>query len=93
MSQLKLQSITQLSSIALINKNITIYNDNFTTNQTTVSLQYLQDRLIKGNAGGDCILFEFSVSGTNDAGTGQLTTIMDTLPICMMALIRMHNNY
>ena len=79
--------------ISNINENVTIYNENFTTNRTTVSLQYLQDRLIKGNDGGDCILFEFSVSGTNDAGTGQLTTIMDTLPICMMALICMHNSY
>ena len=30
----------------------------------------------------ECVEFEFSVSATNDAGTGPLTRILDTIPIC-----------
>ena len=61
-------------------ENMTIYNQYFTTNETSVSLQFLQDRLL--NAGDDCIMFELSVSSSNDAGSAQLTTIMDSIPLC-----------
>ena len=62
------------------NERTTIYNQYFTTNETSVSLQFLQDRLL--NAGDDCIMFELSVSSNNDAGSAQLTTIMDSIPLC-----------
>ena len=62
------------------NESTTVYNQYFTTNETSVSLQFLQDRLL--NAGDDCIMFELSVSGGNDAGSAELTTIMDSIPLC-----------
>ena len=66
-------------------ENITVYNENlYTVNQTSVSLQFLENQLRKDRA--DCIMFEFSVSGSNDAGTGQPTKIVDTIPLCKIAL-------
>ena len=68
------------------NESMISYNENFTTTQRFFSLQFLQDRLLNDIAGGDCIMFELSVVGSNDAGTGPLTTITDTIPLCKMAL-------
>ena len=61
-------------------ESMTIYNQYLTTNETSVSLQFLQDWLL--NAGDDCIMFELSVSSSNDAGSAQLTTIIDSIPLC-----------
>ena len=68
------------------NETMTNYNENFTTTERFFSLQFLQDRIMNDSAGGDCITFELSVFGSNDAGSGPLTTIMDTIPICKMDL-------
>ena len=67
-------------------ENITVYNENLhTVNQTSVSLQFLENRLRNDRTDHDCIMFEFSVSGSNDAGTGQPTGIVDTIPLCKIA--------
>ena len=65
-----------------INDSTTVYNRYFITNETSVSLQFLQAQILDVNAGDDCITFELSVSGGNDAGSAELTTIMDSIPLC-----------
>ena len=64
------------------NDSTTVYNRIFTTNETFVSLQFLQAQILNDNAGDDCITFQLSVSGGNDAGSAELTTIMDSIPLC-----------
>ena len=64
------------------NGSTTVYNQIFTTNETSVSLQFLQAQILNDNAGDDCITFQLSVSGGNDAGSAELTTIMDSIPLC-----------
>ena len=50
------------------------------TSDTSLSVQYLEDMLRDSER--ECVEFEFIVSATNDAGTGPLATIQDTIPIC-----------
>ena len=59
------------------------------TSDTSLSVQFLEDMLQR--LGSDCVEFEFSVSATNDAGTGPLRTIKDTVPICK-SMKDIHNN-
>ena len=69
------------------NDSTTVYNRIFTTNETFVSLQFLQAQILNDNAGDDCITFQLSVSGGNDAGSAELTTIMDSMCITNLFLI------
>ena len=50
------------------------------TSHTSLSVHFLEEILIAQRS--ECVEFEFSVSATNDAGTGPLTRILDTIPIC-----------
>ena len=77
--------VTYQVTVNSTNENVTsLYFP--TINETFVSLQLLQDQLLNDSASGDCIMFEFYVSGSNDAGTGPLTTIVDTIPLCKIIL-------
>ena len=65
------------------NDSTAVYNQIFTTNETSVSIQFLQAQILNDrDAGDDCITFELSVSSGNDAGSAELTTIMDSIPLC-----------
>ena len=49
------------------------------TSDTFLSVHFLEERLIARRS---CVMFEFSVSGENIAGLGELARIIDTVPIC-----------
>ena len=55
------------------------------TNGTSFSLRTLEDQVQNNNSPGMCVMFEFSVSGSNDAGSGQPNAVIDTIPICKLA--------
>ena len=55
------------------------------TSDTSFSVQFLEDML--RDSGSECIEFEFFVSATNDAGTGPMAGIKDTVPICKIFTI------
>ena len=65
---------TDTSSISL---NITTSN--------SFSLRSLEERILNETAPGVCVMFEFSVTGSNDAGLGRPNTTIDTIPICKSA--------
>ena len=50
------------------------------TSETSFSVQFLEDMLQL--TAGECVEFEFFVFATNDAGSGPLVRVMDTVPIC-----------
>ena len=52
------------------------------TSMTTLSVLFLEE--IISAQGSQCVEFEFTVSATNDAGTGPSTSILDTVPICKL---------
>ena len=70
-----------------------IINNTDTLNSSTLSiatnnsfsLRSLEDQVLNNSAPGVCVMFEFSVSGSNDAGMGRPDTIIDTIPICKSA--------
>ena len=62
--------------------------NNVTLNTTTgnsFSLRSLEEQVVNNNPTGVCVMFEFSVSGSNDAGMGRPNTTVDTIPICKPA--------
>ena len=56
------------------------------TTSNSFSLQFLEDQVMNDTASGVCIMFEFSISGSNEAGAGLPTAIVDTIPICKVAV-------
>ena len=50
------------------------------TSDPSLSVQYLEDMLRDSDR--ECVEFEFFVIASNEAGTGPLATIQDTIPIC-----------
>lgn len=54
------------------------------TSSTSLSVHFLEVLL----AAGQCIMYEFFVSGSNEAGSGDLAVIVDTVPIC--ELVHVH---
>lgn len=48
------------------------------TTSTSMSIHFIEELLTPG----DCYMFEFYVSGSNEAGSGSLAWIVDTVPIC-----------
>ena len=58
-----------------------------TTSSTSLSVHFLEELL----AAGQCVMFNFFVSGSNEAGPGSRAMIVDTVPIC--ELVHVHNNY
>ena len=48
------------------------------TSLTSLSVHFLEELL----AMGQCIMFDFTVRGSNEAGLGPLSSITDTVPIC-----------
>ena len=55
------------------------------TSMTSISVHFLEEILVA--EGSQCVEFEFSVSATNDAGTGPPAILLDTVPICKTWLI------
>ena len=50
------------------------------TSMTSLSVRFLEEMLTA--RGNQCVEFEFTVSGMNEAGTGLPARITDTLPLC-----------
>ena len=50
------------------------------TNETSFSVQFLED--ILRDLGSECVEFQFFVFASDDAGSGPLTRVLDTVPIC-----------
>ena len=50
------------------------------TSMMSLSVRFLEEMLTA--RGNQCVEFEFSVSGMNEAGTGLPVRITDTLPLC-----------
>ena len=50
------------------------------TSMTSLSVRFIEEMLTA--RGSQCVKFEFSVSGMNEAGTGPPARITDTLPLC-----------
>ena len=69
----------------MMNNTDTLTNYLNITNTTSFSLRSLEEQVLNNNTTGVCVMFEFSVSGSNDAGMGQPNTIIDTIPICKPA--------
>ena len=54
------------------------------TSETSFSVQFLEDMLQLTD--GECVEFQFFVFATNDAGSGPLARLKDTVPICKYIL-------
>ena len=55
------------------------------TASNSFPLRSLEEQILNKNAPGVCVMFEFSVTGSNEAGLGRPNTIIDTIPICKSA--------
>ena len=69
----------------VINNTDTLTSSLNVTNTTSFSLWSLEEQVLNNTATGVCVIFEFSVSGSNDAGMGRPNTTIDTIPICKPA--------
>jgi hypothetical protein len=73
-----------LYTVTINNTNTSTSSAENTTNHS-FSLRSLEEQVLSESAPGICVMFEFSVSGTNDAGVGQPNTIVDTIAMCESA--------
>ena len=78
------EAVPVLYTVAVNSTDASSTSMNITT-VTSFSLRALEDQVRNNNPTGVCVMFEFAVSGSNDAGRGQPNTIIDTIPICKPA--------
>ena len=78
------EAVPILYTVAVNSTDASSTSMNITT-ITSFSLRALEDQVRKDNPTGVCVMFEFAVSGRNDAGRGWPNTIIDTIPICKSA--------
>jgi hypothetical protein len=71
-------------TVMINNTNTSTSSMNITTSNS-FSLRSLEEQVLSESAPGVCVMFEFSVSGANDAGMGQPNIAIDTIPICKSA--------
>ena len=50
------------------------------TSETSFSVQFLENMVLATDS--ECVEFQFFVTPANDAGTGPLARVVDTVPIC-----------
>ena len=72
--------VTYIVDINSTDPNIDMNSRNLTT-ETFLSVHFLEVLLARGQ----CVMYEFSVTGQNLAGVGETATIIDTVPICELS--------
>ena len=69
----------------MINNTDTLNTSIEISSNNSFSLLPLEEQILSETAPGVCVMFEFSVSGSNDAGLGRPNTTIDTIPVCKSA--------
>ena len=78
-------SAVEILYTVMINNTDTSNSPLHITTSNSFSLRSLEQRIMNETAPGVCVMFEFSVRGSNDAGLGRPNTTIDTIPICKSA--------